>query len=82
MAYNLTFSQVIEVCSGCAYDNINKAILAAKDYDTILIKKGTYKEHNIIVNKPLTLLGEEYPLIDGEFKGEIITVVADHVTID
>ena len=54
----------------------------AKDYDTILVKKGTYKEYNIEINKPLTIIGENYPVIDGELKGEIITIVSDHVVVD
>ena len=82
LIHNLMLSQVIEVCTSCEYTSIKEAIAAARDHDTVLVKKGTYKEHDILVNKPLTLLGENYPLIDGEFKGEIITVIADNVTID
>ena len=41
----------IEVCSSCKITSIIKAIDYAKDHDTILIKKGTYKEFNIIVDK-------------------------------
>ncbi len=47
-----------------------------------MLKKGTYKEHNILVDKPLTIIGENYPVIDGELKGEIITVISDNVTVD
>lgn len=76
------FSKTITVCESCSYKNISEAVLQAKDYDTILIKKGTYKEFNIKINKPLTLLGQNYPIIDGEDKGEIITIYSDNVTID
>ncbi|HZW62220.1 MAG TPA: nitrous oxide reductase family maturation protein NosD [Flavobacteriaceae bacterium] len=75
-------SQTIEVCATCAHTSIQAAIDAAKPKDTIRIKKGTYKAHNIKVNKPLTLIGENYPLIDGESKGEILTIVSDSVTVD
>ena len=75
-------SQTIEVCKSCTFSSLKEAIIAAKDFDTILVKKGTYKEHNILVNKPLTIIGEEYPVIDGELKGEIITVISDNVVID
>jgi nitrous oxidase accessory protein len=50
--------------------------------DTILVKKGTYKEYNIVVDKPLIIKGENYPVIDGEDQGEIIRIVSDNVTID
>ncbi len=58
------------------------AISAAQTGDTILVKKGTYKEYNIVIDKPLTLKGENFPVIDGEDQGEIIRIVSDDVTID
>ncbi len=76
------YSDTITVCKNCTIKTIKEAILQAKDYDTILIKKGTYKEVTIIIDKPLTLLGEDYPVIDGENKGEIITITSDNVTLD
>jgi nitrous oxidase accessory protein len=75
-------AQTIAVCKTCPISTLKDAIKQAKDFDTILVKKGTYKEHNILVNKPLTIIGKNYPIIDGELKGEIITIVADNVTID
>ncbi|MFD1616220.1 nitrous oxide reductase family maturation protein NosD [Gelatiniphilus marinus] len=79
---NITSAQTIEVCSTCEISTLKNAIAQAKDFDTIIVKKGTYKEHNVLVDKPLTIVGENYPVIDGELKGEIITVIADNVTID
>jgi nitrous oxidase accessory protein len=75
-------SQTIAVCKTCPISTLKDAIKQAKDFDTILVKKGTYKEQNILVNKPLTIIGKNYPVIDGELKGEIITIVADNVTVD
>jgi nitrous oxidase accessory protein len=76
------YAQNIEVCSTCNTSTLKEAIAQAKDFDTIIVKKGTYKEYNIIVDKPLTIIGEDYPVIDGELKGEIITVISDNVTVD
>ena len=76
------FPQTIEVCKSCDYTTIKAAIANAKAFDTLLIKKGTYEEHDITIDKPLTLIGENYPVIDGELKGEIITIASDSVTID
>lgn len=76
------FSQTISVCENCEISSLKKAISLAQDFDTIILKKGTYKEHTIIVDKPLTIIGKNYPVIDGELKGEIITIIADNVTID
>lgn len=72
----------ITVCSTCEISSIKDAILLAKEFDTIFVKKGTYKEHTILIDKPLTIIGENYPIIDGKKKGEIITITSDNVTID
>lgn len=77
-----TFADTIEVCKTCNLSSINEAIALAKDHDTILIKKGTYKEYDILIDKPLSILGEGHPVIDGNLKGEIITIIADNVTLD
>lgn len=75
-------AQTIQVCKDCATTSLKDAILKAKGFDTIVVKKGTYKEHNIVVDKPLTIIGENHPIIDGELKGEIITIISDNVTVD
>ncbi|WP_091426335.1 nitrous oxide reductase family maturation protein NosD [Formosa sp. Hel1_31_208] len=75
-------AQTIEVCTTCPITTLKNAISQAKDFDTIVIEKGTYKAYNILVDKPLTIIGKDYPVIDGELKGEIITIVSDNVTVD
>lgn len=72
----------LTVCSTCEYKTIKEAIFQAEDHDTILVKKGNYKEFDIVIDKPLTLLGEDFPVIDGESKGEIIRITSDNVTVD
>lgn len=75
-------AEKIVVCNSCDTSSIIEAIKIAKDFDTIIVKKGTYKEYNIIIDKPLSIIGENYPVIDGELKGEIITIISDNVTVD
>ena len=79
---NQTNAQIIEVCKTCPISTLTDGIAQAKELDTIVVKKGTYKENNILVDKPLTIIGENYPVIDGELKGEIITITSDNVTVD
>ncbi len=76
------WATTITVCSTCSVKTIHEAIKQASEGDTILVKKGIYKEANIKINKSLTLLGEGHPTIDGEAKGEIVTIGADNVTLD
>jgi len=61
--------------------SIRKAIELAKERDTILVQQGIYKEGNIIVNKNIILLGQNYPVLDGEKKFEILTVSGVNITI-
>ncbi|RTE52756.1 nitrous oxide reductase family maturation protein NosD [Arenibacter aquaticus] len=75
-------AETISVCSSCTVTSIKRAVMLSADYDTILVKKGTYREFNIQINKPLTIKGEDYPIIDGEDQGEIITILSDNVTIE
>ena len=77
----ITKGKTLVVCATCPYSSIQSAIDAAQPFDTVLVKKATYKECNIKIIKPLALIGENFPTIDGENKGEIITVNADSVTV-
>ncbi|SMG37596.1 nitrous oxide reductase family maturation protein NosD [Arenibacter troitsensis] len=79
---NHLWAGTITVCASCEVKTIKEGIAVAADFDTLLIKKGIYKEFNIQVTKPLTIIGEHYPVIDGEDNGEIITIVSNNVTID
>ncbi|MEZ4859647.1 MAG: nitrous oxide reductase family maturation protein NosD [Flavobacteriaceae bacterium] len=77
-----SYSNTNEVCANCEYKKIKEAINGAAPHDTIYIKKGTYKEFQIIIDKPLTIIGKDYPIVDGEEKGEIFRIISDHVTLD
>lgn len=78
----MAYGKTIEICGSCLVQSIKEGISKAVDHDTLLIKKGTYREYNIVVDKPLTLLGEDYPVVDGEDQGEVITIISDGVTVD
>ncbi len=61
--------------------NIKRALGEANKGDTILVHGGHYYEHDLEITKELTLLGENYPVIDGEGKYRILTVSSDKVSI-
>lgn len=48
---------------------------------TITIPAGTY-DGPIVINKPLTLIGAGFPTIRGNGKGSVVTITADHATLD
>ncbi|MBT8311491.1 MAG: nitrous oxide reductase family maturation protein NosD, partial [Eudoraea sp.] len=72
---------IIEVCDRCEVKTIKQGIAQAEDQDTLLIKKGVYKEFNILIDKPISLIGEDFPVVDGQEKGEIFRIVSDNVRI-
>lgn len=76
------YGNTVTVCKSCPIKTIKEGLLRVNDNDTILVKKGTYKEFDIIIDRPVTLLGEGLPVIDGELKGEIIKIISDGVTLD
>jgi len=64
-----------------SFTSMRKAIEVAKNNDTILVKAGVYKEGNIIIQKNIILIGENFPVIDGESKYEIFTVSGTGIMI-
>src|SRR5690606_21933850 len=79
---NIAFGSTLKVCKGCAYTSVKQAIKHARPGDTILIENGVYQEAGIEIDKPLTILGRNNPVIDGNYKGQIFTVLSDNVTIE
>ena len=70
------------VCNSCTIKSIAEAVSVAQNGDTIIIKKGIYKEHDIVINKSIHLIGENNPIIDGEFKETIIKITAKDFSIE
>lgn len=75
-------ANTLTVCPTCPIKTIKSGLEQANDGDIVLIKKGTYQEGQIVVNKSVTLRGEDFPILDGNNETEILTVTADHVTIE
>lgn len=75
------YAQVIKVCPDCKINSIAQALKIAKNGYKILIEKGLYSERHIIIDKSIQLIGTGNPVIDGDNKGEIITIKADNVSI-
>ena len=73
----------IVVCSSCSVTSIKAAIAMAEDGDVIRIKSGIYKEYDLkVVNKSISIIGENYPVIDAEMKGTALSVQADNFSIE
>ncbi len=78
---NSAFGNTLEVCSTCKITTITEAIAKASPGDTLLVKSGFYQEGEIVINKPLVLIGVDKPIIDGESKAGILVISADSIVI-
>ncbi|HQW96399.1 MAG: nitrous oxide reductase family maturation protein NosD [Saprospiraceae bacterium] len=78
---NLSHAAVLEVGKGKQYQTIQKALESSKPYDTLYIHSGEYKEGNIRITKPLTIIGRNWPIINGEKKVELMTIRSSYVNI-
>jgi nitrous oxidase accessory protein len=75
-------AKVIQVSQKSDFSTIQKAFDHAASYDTIVVSPGTYFEKNIVINKPITLIGKNLPVLDGENKYEILSIQSDNVIIN
>jgi len=81
LSVQVTFSKQIEVCENCKVSTLKEAINLAEKGDSILIKKGTYFENNIEINKEVSIIGEEGVVIDGKNKGDILHITASNFSL-
>ncbi len=79
--FSALWAKTIVVGKDQVITSLHKAVQLAGNRDTILLHKGIYKEGNIIINKPLFLIGVNEPVLDGENKYEILTISANGVVV-
>lgn len=71
-------ARVIVVSSG---GSVAAAIAGAENGDSIFIRKATYQVNNIVITKSITLIGEDYPTLDGQGKYQIFYLSGNDITI-
>ena len=76
-----SYGQSIEVCTTCTIKTVSEAVSMAKPHDTIILNKGVYNEHDILIDKPLRIVGKNQPIIDGNKKGYVLIVKSDSVFV-
>lgn len=62
-------------------DSIEKILETATAGSTIILKPGVYKVNNLKIDKSISLIGENYPTIQGNKKDEVITISANDVSV-
>ena len=74
-------SKTIEVCNSCDYQFPAQAVASAAAFDTVVVRSGHYQCVDLKLDRPVTLLGEEGTIIDGNQKGYIFIIKSDSVTV-
>jgi nitrous oxidase accessory protein len=79
---SILLGKTIEVCQSCKLSNIKEAIQLATDGDTVLVRGGKYFETKILINKSISFIGVDNPIIDGAMEAEVLTIDAPNVLIE
>ncbi len=66
---------------GTDLETLTDALQRASAGDRIVVAPGTYAEPTLVVDKPLEIVGLDRPVLDGEGERQIMTIVADSVTV-
>src|SRR5690242_1338092 len=61
--------------------DLTAAIRNAKPGTVIHVAPGIYREPTILIDKRLTLIGDGWPVLDGENTHQIMSITADDVTV-
>ena len=72
---------VVNVSTNGPIRSIREALTTVARGGTIVVHPGTYRDTTIVVAIPVSIIGDGYPVLDGESKRQIMTVTADSVTV-
>ncbi len=61
--------------------SIQEAIDKSNQGDTLLLETGHYSGNDLTIRKPLSIIGVNYPVIDGQNKGNIFLVASEKVQL-
>lgn len=81
LAYLQPYAKSVHVGEKFTYKKIKIALTKIENGDTLFIHQGIYKEGNIIIDKSISFIGINKPIIDGEHKYEILTIRANGVLV-
>lgn len=74
-------ANVVKVEQNGSISSIFKAIQISTKGDTVFIYKGIYKEPSLLIDKPIIIIGIDFPIVENEEAKEIFTIESDSVCI-
>ncbi|WP_139188163.1 nitrous oxide reductase family maturation protein NosD [Arachidicoccus rhizosphaerae] len=79
--YQPGMAGIIKVTASQPSFSIQQALNEAQPSDTVLIGPGQYKVADLQVNKPVSIIGEGLPVLDGQHTYQILSIHADNVKV-
>ena len=73
--------ETLVVAPNGALPTVAAALARAHAGDVIRVEPGTYAEPMIVVEKQVTLVGDGWPVLDGQGAHQIMSITADDVTV-
>ena len=73
--------RVVNVSPTGSVRSLRQALTMVARGGTIIVHPGVYRDTTIVISVPVTILGDRYPVLDGENVRQIMTVAADSVTV-
>ncbi len=71
----------LHVGEGYPYRSVTAALASAPSGARVVVHAGLYREPTLVVDRPLEIVGEGWPVLDGEGEREILRITADSVTV-
>lgn len=79
--FKILSAREIIVSPGSKVNTIQKALTLAQTGDIIKVTKSTYFIEDLLIDKSVSLVGIDYPVLDGQNKGNLLIIRAPHVSI-
>lgn len=80
-AFTILRGGSIVLCNQCEIREFKKALEVVQPFDTIFIKEGVYTCINETIQKPITVIGLNFPVLDGKQLDEVLVIRSNHVTL-
>lgn len=61
-------NRTLEVSPNGRWQTVAAAVSAAHSGDTVVVRRGVYREPLVVIDKPIVLTGEAGAILDGDFK--------------
>jgi nitrous oxidase accessory protein len=81
MATCASAQRVVVVSPDGPVRSIGEALRRVEAGGTVVVRGGHYREPTLVVDRPVEIRGEGWPVLDGAGKRQVMTVTADDVTV-